>query len=387
MTARLPAIPQPTPAGWAVLAGSVALVGAGLLADYPELIAIGVTGVVLLVLGLGWTARSPVLRSERRFLTDRIAEGDDVACQLTVRNPSRHRIRSSEVVEPMAVTPIPLPAIQPGGQYETGYAIAFPRRGRHLLAPPYLRWTDPLGLVQSGTASGPVTEVLVHPRIHQVRVPGLDRNSTPTRSAAGMPAPAAMSWHSLRRYVPGDDSRLIHWMSSARMSTGRLGDLLVREERVSPHRPAYVVVLDVVAENHPSGAFEEAVRIAASLCVAAIRAGVRTTLYAGREVVAVGDSGRRGAGEMAVLDFLATVTTVAAEPAFRPPAAPRYPSALTVVTGQWPAVGWPALGEMATRWSSVTIVAVDADSAGPVTASGSVVRVRTCADFAARRLP
>jgi uncharacterized protein (DUF58 family) len=108
-----------------------------------------------------------------------------------------------------------------------------------------------------------------------------------------------VAFHSLREYAVGDDLRLVHWKSTAR--TGRL---LVRHE-VVPDQSGYVVLLDTA----PSGDFEAAVRIAASLCAAAARAGhairLRTT---GHDAdAAIGGAGRAGVDATAVLDALAAV--------------------------------------------------------------------------------
>ncbi len=73
---------------------------------------------------------------------------------------------------------------------------------------------------------------------------------------------------SLREYVPGDDPRLIHWPTSA-----RLGTLMLREH-VELRRPEFTVVLDAADTVANADDFEEMVDVVASIAVHALRNGV-----------------------------------------------------------------------------------------------------------------
>ena len=95
---------------------------------------------------------------------------------------------------------------------------------------------------------------------------------------------------SMREYVAGDDPRMIHWPTTA-----RTGTLMVREH-VEVRRPEFTVVLDTAATVGGPDDFEEAVDVAATLAVHAIRTGldvvVRTTDrdHAGRPIPLVSDA-------------------------------------------------------------------------------------------------
>ena len=103
----------------------------------------------------------------------------------------------------------------------------------------------------------------------------------------------------MREYVAGDDPRMIHWPTTA-----RIGTLMVREH-VEVRRPEFTIVLDTAPTAGTPDDFEEAVDVAATLAVHAIRTGldvvVRTTDsdHAGRPTPLVTDA--------AVLDLLTSV--------------------------------------------------------------------------------
>jgi len=65
--------------------------------------------------------------------------------------------------------------------------------------------------------------------------------------------------YNLRLYRPGDDSRAIHWMTTARTA-----QLIVREPEAEDQREI-TVVLSCVAPDHLDGLFERAVTLVASL--------------------------------------------------------------------------------------------------------------------------
>jgi hypothetical protein len=105
---------------------------------------------------------------------------------------------------------------------------------------------------------------------------------------------------SLREYVDGDDPRLIHWPTTARMGT------LMLREHVELRRPEFTVVLDAAEAVASADDFEEMVDVAASIAVHALSSGVsvmlRTTSrrYPG--------STRRVERDAGVLDLLTPVS-------------------------------------------------------------------------------
>jgi uncharacterized protein (DUF58 family) len=138
------------------------------------------------------------------------------------------------------------------------YPLVFPRRGPQRLSG-YRVWTRfPFGLFTKATRLRDPAEVLVLPAVYPLR--GRSRG-TPWRNGE-RPLPRrghGTELHALRDFRPGDDPRLIHWKSTA-----RLGRLILRELEDEGAQRLRLVLGDAVP-----GALEEAVErdisLAASL--------------------------------------------------------------------------------------------------------------------------
>lgn len=81
--------------------------------------------------------------------------------------------------------------------------------------------------------------------------------------------------YNMRLYHSGDDSRNIHWVSTAKTS-----QLMVRETEAEDQRRATVLLATIVPATHEA-VFEEAVSFAASLVTHLIRRGYHLRLVAG----------------------------------------------------------------------------------------------------------
>jgi uncharacterized protein (DUF58 family) len=150
---------------------------------------------------------------------------------------------------------------------ETGYLeyrVKSERRGRFVLGPGAVVFSDPLGLFRRQIPVSAPTELLVLPRVYPLGIP----------ITRGLPIGAIQTanrlyedpgrYRSMRDYVPGDDPRRIHWKASA-----RTGSLQVMEYASTLSAPA-VVVLNIHADAYTHGRkfqhFERCIEAAASLC-------------------------------------------------------------------------------------------------------------------------
>jgi uncharacterized protein (DUF58 family) len=139
------------------------------------------------------------------------------------------------------------------------YSLQFSRRGLHRIEGIKLLTRFPFGLITKAATLSLETDLVVYPTpcplpeelIHELTALGQDNASFRRGQGAGL--------HNLREYLPGDDSRTIHWKTSARFS-----HLMVRETEAEDQRQATVAFPTVGTLNRPDD-FEQAVVAVASL--------------------------------------------------------------------------------------------------------------------------
>jgi uncharacterized protein (DUF58 family) len=372
-----------------VVAGaSAVLLFAGMSADYPELVMLGLAGVAALVVAAGWMLARPKLAAVREISPRRVRVGASAYGVLTVTNTGRRRSPPSLVVETIAghQIDVPLPSLGAGDEFEAVYPLPTGRRGRYVVPALTVGHADPLRLWQVNHPCGGESVLYVHPRVHHIApMPLGGRRDVEGPTTAGSPQ-GGVAFHSLRDYQPGDDWRHIHWKSTARN-----GSLMVRHN-VVPEEPRHLVVLDTSARPYDDESFEEAVQVAASVCVAAGREGFplacRTT---GDPVVTAERSGSPWDSEASsALDLLAGVRRSATDrglPALtdlvRDVVAAGEGATLTVITGQVEPAHLATLTAMRADFPTVSLVRigrttpVDVDRAGVFT-----VDARNSAEFA-----
>jgi uncharacterized protein (DUF58 family) len=367
--------------GRAVAVAALALLAGGTWLRWPELVVLGLAALLALVAAGGWMAFSPDLAVTREISPLRVTEGELSRGVITVTNRASRRsppVLAIDNIGPRRVT-VPLPSLGGGERSSASYPLPTAHRGLHPVGPLSVGHTDPLRLMRL-TTDYPATSVLrVHPRVHPV-VP------MPTGRSADMDGPTTatapkggVAFHSLRTYEPGDDHRLIH-----AKSTARLGVLTVRHN-VVPEEPRMLVVLDTSRPPYSDTSFEDAVRIAASLAVAAAEGGfplqLRTT---GGGLTTV--RGRDAEPEM--LDLLAGIHRTAEDPglgALRGMAPAEDGVALAVVTGQPDAEARAAVSRIRMLFAMVSFVQVGRrpERRIPPLPGAFVVMVETSDDFPA----
>ncbi len=276
---------------------AVALVALGVWADYPELVTLGLAAAATLLLAAVWLVAAPRLTVVREVRPHRVFEGSAAQGTLTVTNIGRRRSPPLLVTETVGGhrTTVPVPALATGDSCTVGYALPATKRGRYLIPPVELGHSDPLRLLHRGRPRGSELVVHVYPRVHPlalIATGGPQDAEGPTNSSAPL---GGAAFHSLREYVPGDDWRRIHWGATARTGT------VMARQVVVPDEPRQLVVLDTSAAPYAGSSFEDAVRVAASFCVAAESTGLpfqlRTTGALKRE------------SSSTALEFLSTVDT------------------------------------------------------------------------------
>jgi uncharacterized protein (DUF58 family) len=342
---------------------------AGVQADYPELVMIGLAGVAALVVAAIWMLVRPQISAVREIRPRRVSEGSPARAVLTVKNTGTRRSPPLVVTETVAdqrVT-VPLPSLAAGAGHETTYPLPTGRRGRYSIPALTVGHSDPLRLLRTGAPCSSGSVLYVHPRIHHVAPVPLGgprdmEGPTSSRSPQG-----GIAFHSLRDYEPGDDWRLIDWKSTA-----RTGALVVRHN-VIPDEPRHLIVLDTSAKPYAGQAFEDAVRVAASLCSAASQAGFPIDLRV------TGDGSQSGDSELAALDLLSGVESTEAGPGLSHVAelltdvlAGSDGTVLVVITGQAASEHIDVLSSLGRRFLTVSLAQITEQ---PVTTPRGVIAV------------
>jgi uncharacterized protein (DUF58 family) len=296
-----------TRAGAQLSAAAVVLACAGIAAGYPELVLIAVSGAAALASAAIWARRfglrPDVLRS---FSPAQPRAGQTVTVTLQVNNRSPRPspdLRVVEIVDGVSYRR-PVPPIPGSERVTVQYEVPEARRGRLKVERARITRSDPLGLVDATMLAGDEGEIRIHPDWHPGVWPlpaqGLDPGQAETVS---LPR-GDVVFHSLRDYRPGDPPRMIHWRATAR----RGGTLIVRQS-ADPEEPIQVLALETGGTAYSEAGFEEAVRITASLAVAAYREGLGLELHTtgNGELLAAGPAGRPDGDYSAVLDPLCDI--------------------------------------------------------------------------------
>ena len=297
-----------TRSGLGAAVGGVVLVGCGVWWHYEELVVLGTAAGVAVMLAL-WSARTKQhTQIVRHITTPRVARGDPIRLVYRATNPGRRRTAPVDVIDACDgfESRVLIAGITPGEETSSSGLLATRRRGVFNVGPWAVERTDPFGLAVGQRASKSTGSIIVHPRIYRLHGPYGAMHTVEDEAVVRRAASDPLSgFVSLREYVDGDDPRLIHWPTSA-----RLGTLMLREH-VELRRPEFTVVLDTARAAAATDDFEEMVDVAASIAVHALSSGVtvmlRTTArqFPGAE--------RPVDRDTRVLDFLTPITQTGPE--------------------------------------------------------------------------
>lgn len=221
-------------------------------------------------------------------------EGDTVTMRLRVRNTST---LPRFVVQLTDASPLESPAdasdraprfvigrIAPGGDVLVSYTLQCTRRGAFRFAPVILESATPLGLFPARRRVDTSGELVIFPKGPVLR--RFDLLSLTPRAATSsrtfQRAGHSYDFRGIREYQWGDDTRFLHWPTTAR--TGRL---MVREFREMGAQHATILVdNDTLMGVGPLGAtaLDDAVRMAASVLIYASKNGANISLVVNARV-------------------------------------------------------------------------------------------------------
>jgi len=261
------------------LGAAVAAVAFGVFGwwwQYEELVVFAACIAAALVIGFASARAGGALVIERRIPNPRVARGDSIQLVYRAQNRSRRSTVSGEITDQCNgfTTRVPVPALPRLSRLDIPGAIETRRRGIFAVGPSAFERMDPLGLAVGRRPFPSPGHVIVHPRVFPIAAPHGNHHSIDSDSAVRRSASDPLSgFVSLRPYVDGDDPRMIHWPTTARMGT-----MMVREH-VELRRPSFTVLIETAVEAATPDDFEEMVDVAASVVVHALQYGVDVRVH------------------------------------------------------------------------------------------------------------
>lgn len=245
-----------------------------------------------------------------RELPQRIMAGETFLVPLTLENRHAHlsiwlmamhdSFRSRENWLQGEVLFVRVP---PQSQRTAAYQLALKKRGRYEFTHLDVKTRFPLGLVERGVAREDAGVLLVYPRLGHLRSSWRRMLMQSTELVSNSRERNGIfqdEMNRIREFRPGDDRRMIHWRTTARMN-----ELMVCEYQECRDRDLLVIV-DAWQPSEPTPddveQFERGLRFAATLCMSYLRMSRQSSLKVrlhGRNVDDwLGDSGKQHADSL-----------------------------------------------------------------------------------------
>ncbi|HRW02899.1 DUF58 domain-containing protein [Nostocoides australiense] len=296
-----PVLDAVSPLGWAVLATAVVAWVVGWVGGWIELSYLAGMLTLLFALSCLLTIGRTQLDVRVRVQPTRVRVGEAAAAEVRVRNDGRLPVPAMplELGIGESAVAVQLPAIRPTESFDDVVILPTGRRGVYPIGPATTLRGDPFGLVRRAVRRTDPVELIVHP--HTVYVDGFtsgilrDLEGRTTEDVSS----SDLAFHGLREYVPGDDRRHIHWLSTAkRSSAAGQSDLMVRQF-LDTRRTSVGVVADCAATSYADpDHFETVLSAAASIAQRAAHDKIELSVAAGSFVL-------RGPRGNAALDLFA----------------------------------------------------------------------------------
>jgi uncharacterized protein (DUF58 family) len=262
----------PTRRGWTLLIAALPLAIAGRLFGLVELYVLAVGAVALSGGALAFVRwRQVNVDAVRTLHPPRVHAGASSRVDLEVHNASPRRTPVLSVRDPFArgwrwarflVAPL-----HAGARSRAAYRLPTDQRGIFEIGPLEIAISDPFGLATTSSKAAGVTTLTVYPAIERVEPLPTAQGHDPMASSDQRSAMIGVGdeFYALRPYEVGDDTRRVHWPSTA-----RTGELMIRQDEM-PWQGRATILLDVRAGVHNEQTLEAGVSAAASLFEASRR--------------------------------------------------------------------------------------------------------------------
>jgi uncharacterized protein (DUF58 family) len=190
----------------------------------------------------------------RRHVPDYIFANTPVRISLTLSN-QKARFPSFS----LKLLDITIPFLAPRTSRHVTQTFEAARRGLYRLEGIRIATCFPFGLFQKMVFYHDEAVILVCPELVPLSLPILQQLAAIGQDQGLGRRGPGMALYNLREYRPGDDSRAIHWMTTARTSR-----LMLKETEADDQRIVTIMLSPVAAADN-AVAFERAVSIAVSL--------------------------------------------------------------------------------------------------------------------------
>lgn len=199
-----------------------------------------------------------------RHLPDLIMANEPATLTLSIANRNRRlssfSLRLFDVIGGQNIDRgLFLQQLPPQSSLLLSYPLLATRRGRIRLEGVRVQTLFPFGLFRKAGLYPTDTELVVAPPIKPLTLRFVDELVSEGQGQSLPQRGRGTQLYNLRLYQPGDDSRAIHWMTTARTS-----QLIVRETEAEDQR-LVTVILSLMAPDDRESLFERSVTFVASL--------------------------------------------------------------------------------------------------------------------------
>lgn len=264
---------SPTKAGTALFIIALVTAIAGRFLGLIELLILASIAFLALLFSVFYTATARLDIGVSRIATPaRLRAGTTARIDLILRNRGRRRtpvMSAHDQLEDGRGATVHVAPISNGTEARLAYRLPAHRRGRFRVGPLDLTLSDPLGLTKASVRAARQTDLMIHPKLINLReltaIAGLDptADQQPRRAIAN----SGDEFFALRPYVVGDELKRVNWRASAHFD-----ELIVRQDE-RPRTGRVTILLDRRQEVYDDPGFERAVSTALSALYAGFRGG------------------------------------------------------------------------------------------------------------------
>lgn len=219
-----------------------------------------------------------------RVLPKRVHAGHAAAGRILVSNASRRLPAFSLHIQGAANRSQYLVKLAPQETVDLREELLFGQRGLHILPSLKVSTRYPFSLFHKTARPGLTTEVLVYPRL--VPLPPVFGRRLSTRGASARYQKGRGSGlYDLRPYRDGDDLRLVHWKTTA-----KVGEFMLKELEQEEDEKIALLVEDPLEVSAPGVAanMERDIEIVASLAADLLKRGAEVALLTSNGTVPYG---------------------------------------------------------------------------------------------------